>query len=374
MPRTRQGSIVVRDAKAIWARVTYLDETGKRREKWRRAENRSHARELIKDLLRELEEYGEQSLDSTHMTFAQLADYYRDHYAIEPQYSTEGRKIAGLRSFKTVREQLKMLRDYFEKQKVRSITHGGIQKFKLNRLATETKQHRPRSIARVNRELALLRRILSIAHREGWILRNPFTSGDSLISVADEQRRERILSPEEESKLLNACTGRCSHLRPIIVCALDTGMRQGEMLKLRWSDIDFENETILVRAFNTKVMRERILAMTPRLKSELSMLYPRTLQNSDALIFGIKNNVKRSFSTVRKAIGLKDIRFHDLRHTAATRLVQGHMPLSEVGRILGHTQSNTTYRYVNANLETARKAADVLASFNKLRANKDSRL
>jgi integrase len=55
--------------------------------------------------------------------------------------------------------------------------------------------------------------------------------------------------------------------------------------------------------------------------------------------------------------GLPDVRFHDLRHTAATRLVAAHLPLPEVGRVLGHTQANTTYRYVNANIETTRRAA-----------------
>jgi hypothetical protein len=58
------------------------------------------------------------------------------------------------------------------------------------------------------------------------------------------------------------------------------------------------------------------------------------------------------------------VRFHDLRHTAATRLVGAHIPLSEVGRVLRHTQANTTYRYVNANIESARRAAAALDMFN----------
>jgi integrase len=71
-----------------------------------------------------------------------------------------------------------------------------------------------------------------------------------------------------------------------------------------------------------------------------------------------------TFDTVRRAVGLEDLRFHDLRHTAATRLVGANIPLSEVGRVLGHTQANTTYRYVNANLETAKRAAAALDAFN----------
>lgn len=74
--------------------------------------------------------------------------------------------------------------------------------------------------------------------------------------------------------------------------------------------------------------------------------------------------MKRSFGAARSDAGLKDLRFHDLRHTAATRLVGAHIPLSEVGRVLGHTQANTTYRYVNANVETAKRAAAALDAFN----------
>ncbi len=73
----------------------------------------------------------------------------------------------------------------------------------------------------------------------------------------------------------------------------------------------------------------------------------------DQLLFGFTNNAKNSFTCVRKEVGLPDIRFHDLRHTAATRLVAAHLPLPEVGRVLGHTQANTTYRYVKHEDERA---------------------
>jgi integrase len=61
---------------------------------------------------------------------------------------------------------------------------------------------------------------------------------------------------------------------------------------------------------------------------------------------------------------LHDLRFHDLRHTAATRLAGAHIPLSELGGVLGHSQANTTYRYVNANVETAKRAAAALDALN----------
>jgi integrase len=104
--------------------------------------------------------------------------------------------------------------------------------------------------------------------------------------------------------------------------------------------------------------------MTDRLAQELVRLYKQCTKDADALVFGIKDNIKKAFAAARSEAGLTDLRLHDLRHTHATRLIAAHIPLGEVGRILGHTQPSTTYRYVNANHETARRAAAALDLFN----------
>ena len=141
-------------------------------------------------------------------------------------------------------------------------------------------------------------------------------------------------------------------------------MRQGEIFSLRWKDADLENRLVNLRAFHTKTMKERQVAITTRLAIKLEILKAGAPDNPNGLVFGTLDNVKRSFTAARSKAGLNDLRFHDLRHTAATRLVGAHIPLSEVGRILGHTQANTSYRYVNANIETAKRAAAALDAFN----------
>jgi integrase len=125
-----------------------------------------------------------------------------------------------------------------------------------------------------------------------------------------------------------------------------------------------KNGLLNIQAFHTKTLKERQVAITTRLALELERLKASAPDNSDGLVFGIIDIVKRSFKAVRSKAGLKDVRFHDLRHTPATRLVGAHVPLSEVGRVLGHTQANTTYLYVNANVETAKRAAAALDAFN----------
>lgn len=362
--RPKGEGYVFQDKDNRWfARLTYTDATGQRRNVKRRADSSSEARARLRELRSEIENHGTKSLQSSRMTFNDLSNHYEENYLREAEY-IDGRKVAGLRSVETPIYHLKVLRQYLGRRGLREITYGDIRTLRAERLRTPTKGNKQRSITSVNRELALLRRMLNVAQREGWLIRNPFNFGDPLISVADERKRERILTLEEEARLLAACAHpRRAHLRAIVVAALDTGMRRGELLKLRWSDIDFENLLITVRAFNTKTMRERQIAMTMRLTTELQSLWDESPEDTETLVFGV-DSVKRSFGSARKVAGLSDLRFHDLRHTHATRLVASHIPLAEVGRALGHTQANTTYRYVNANVETARRAASVLDTLN----------
>jgi integrase len=377
--KQQRDGILERDGK-LYARITYFGTDGKRKQKWKIAKNRTEAKALRKEMQRELEDNGPQSLESSRKTFDKLADHFDKHYLKPAQYH-DGKKIAGRRSLSGLGAQLRALRACFGRRPLRSITYGDLEAFKVARLSEPTpgdiarhtrelmknpdaRLRSTRAIASVNRELALLRCMLNVALDEGWIKKSPFRRG--LISVSDERKRERILTRDEESKLLIACDAhpRGRYLRPLVIAALDTGMRQGELFKLCWRDVDFGERLITVRAFNTKTMRERHVSITARLTLELEKLFAQSPKDPDASVFGIADNIHKSFTAVRRAAGLEDLRFHDLRHTAATRLVGLHIPLAEVGRVLGHTQPATTYRYVNANVETARRASSALDTFN----------
>src|ERR1044071_9229540 len=191
MARYRTGSVVERKIKkgkrtyiVYFGRITYI-EAGKRKQKLRRAENRSDAREVAKQMLREMDDYGSESLYAAQMTFADLADYYKKRYLIEAQY-VDGLKVEGLRSLDSALSRWSVIKNHFGKKKLRSITHGDIKKFKSDRLKTPTIRNKPRSITSVIRELEVLRKMFNIAEREGWIIKNPFTKGDVLISKSDE--------------------------------------------------------------------------------------------------------------------------------------------------------------------------------------------
>jgi integrase len=138
---------------------------------------------------------------------------------------------------------------------VKNITVGRIEAYRLQQLAEPTKRG-PRKIASVNRELEVLRAVLNFAAREHIIPKSPFELATTpLLSKADEVRRVRVLTRDEEERLVSVCDkfrSDSSPLADLLVCALDTGLRKSEMLALEWSDIDFESRTITVRALTTK--------------------------------------------------------------------------------------------------------------------------
>lgn len=218
--------------------------------------------------------------------------------------------------------------------KIRSITYGDLDLFKAQRLRTPTtRKAGTRSIASVHRELELLRRVLTIAVQQKWLLRNPFRDGEALIRKAEETQRERIATREEEERLLAACDDhyRREHLRPFLICAFDTGFRAGEIYGLRVRDVDFEDNCITAVSYKGKRRRERQFDMTPRLETEMRKLCGD--KKPDDLLFGFQS-VKRSFATAKRIAGLPDFRLHDTRHTATTRLISGGLSLSEAGKLM----------------------------------------
>src|SRR5215217_2007256 len=167
MPRLRTGAIVEKNGK-IYARVRYTSEDGKRKDLWIQAKNRTDAQDIIQDKIKELKEQGTKSVDASRMTFGELADYFEKNFLIQAEY-VDGRKIAGRRSVKGLKEQLEIMRNFFNNKPIRSISYGDLWRFKLQRLRTPTKRNEgkgTRAIASVHRELALLRRMLNIAVRE----------------------------------------------------------------------------------------------------------------------------------------------------------------------------------------------------------------
>jgi integrase len=369
--RQRSGYVYHDEKEGCWiARTQVTDDSGKRRNVKRRAKSKTEAETKLKALLRQLDDEGSKVVDFNQLTFGHLADHYERHY-LRPAEYVSGQKISGLRDVARPKELMKHFREFFGKKKLREITYGDLLTYRERRFKVPTQYKRQRTLASWNREAAVLRRIFNIACQQGWILKNPFHCGDSLIIVSAERRREKILTVAEEARLLEACDSHPyrSHLRALLIFLIDTGCRKGEALKLRWRSVSLESRVINIEATTTKTLRSRQVVMTERVASELSTLYEASTQDANGNVFSITNNVRKSFASVCKIAGIKHggldgLTLHSLRHTAATRLVQSGMNPQLAGRLLGHSQPQTTYRYLSADLEIAKQAAAVLEEFS----------
>ncbi len=294
--RGENGIKEIEDGK--WqVRVTYTELSGKRRVFKRQAETITEAKRLKKLFLNELDNTGENALDGDRITFDKLAALYRERKIFPAQY-VNGRKVAGLRSHRSLLGKLNQLNSHFSHKRIKKFTVSDVELYKAERLATpiikeiktktvafdekgkkfvtaeKIKSSSQRAISSVNRELELLRAMFHFAIREGWLNRSPFDSGAGLISKADETKRDKTLSFDEEKRLLSALDNpRRKHLLPLVLTAIDTAMRRGELFKLQWKDVDLVNGLILIQATNTKTQTERIVGLTPRVKVSLQEIY-----------------------------------------------------------------------------------------------------
>ena len=362
MPRARTGYVYYDTDHKCWrVRLEYTDATGRQKTLRRRpaTNTRQAAEDLRVELLSNLRNPPSlfPNIEYLPKTFSQLADYYEQEYVHEARYVGD-RKVSGLRTAYNVRSYLSTLRDHFGDSPL-PLSHEDVRRFKEHRLSVPTVKDKQRTIASVNRELEVLRRLLNVAISAGWAATTPFSHG-RLILKSDERQRERILSAEEEGRLL-ACCGpgkRGMRLRAIIITALDTGLRRNELFTLTWMDVNFGAGKMTVSERNSKTAKRRQVPMSGRVELVLSQLCVGR-QPYD-LVFGILSSVKKAFATARSAAGLDDLRFHDLRHTFCSRLVRGGMAPAEAARLSGHDQLDTFYRYVNTDDDTLFRARKIL--------------
>lgn len=373
MGRDRTGSLTYKDGEPF-VRVQYKDHFGKRRSTIRKVSDIRKWKKELEALQDEIKLKLAQAPTFDTMKFAHLADYFRDTYIKDPKYvelpGGEVVKVEGYRSKKTVEGYFKHIRAHFDGMKLAAITYEDLRDFKMKLLSTKTFRGDDRSISDVHRHLSLLRRILRVAERKKWIASSPFRDGEPLINLSIEQHRQRILTKDEEEKMIAACTGQREHLKPILVCMLDLAARQGELFKLVWADVDLAAGMINIRGFTTKTLKSRQVAMTTRVREELTKLWEASDKKPESSVFGIKNNVRKSWAKALVAAGIKDkVRRHDARHTAATRLTAAGVKMTTGARILGHSQLSTYFRYNNPDGEILQNAAAALEKYNRQSAN-----
>lgn len=212
----------------------------------------------------------------------------------------------------------------------------------------------------INRLLARLRHVFSWAIEQGYIADTPFKRGPVTVvrlETRAETARTRRLDVGDEDKLL---THASAHLRALVVAALSTGCRLGELLSLTWAQIrrDEHNRAcwIGLSADRTKTNEARMIPVGTRLRAELEMRRhgPDGKEHAaDAYVFG--NDVGEQVASIKTAwratcrrAGIRDLHFHDLRREFGSRLIESGADQHDVRDFLGHANITTTSRYLRS--------------------------
>lgn len=219
-----------------------------------------------------------------------------------------------------------------------------------------------RSPARVNRYVTALSHACTIAVNEWeWLEANPVKRIKKLREPAG---RVRFLDDDERTRLLNACKSK-PMLYCLVVLALSTGMRQGELLGLRWPDIDFQRQTIILH--KTKNGERRVVPLTGHALEVLREANKIRRIDSDLVFPGPRQpkerwNCRGAWLAAVEAAGLIDFHFHDLRHCAASYMAMNGATLLELQAVMGHKTLQMVKRY--AHLSEAHTRG-VVASMNE---------
>ena len=243
-----------------------------------------------------------------------------------------------------------VLLPFFRGKRLQDLTPWVIEKYKAQR------RHEVKP-ATVNRELAVLSSMLSKAIEWDHLREHPMKGG-RVKRFQEENHPERILSDEEEPRLLSAASAR---LRPVIILALDTGARLGELLSLTPAHVDLRQREI--HLLQTKSGKARRVPLTDRACAVLEELV-REAKDGEPLCGAARGErpwwLINAFERACSSAGIRGLRFHDLRHTFATRLVTNSVDLATVQKLLGHADIRMTLRYAHPTSRDMARAVEIL--------------
>jgi len=209
----------------------------------------------------------------------------------------------------------------------------------------EHPEARPVKANTVRLELAILGHLYTIA-RTDWGMESLPSPVRAMRKPSPGDGRERRLLAGEEKRLLLAAA---ASLRPLIVLALETAMRRGELAGLHWDGIDLERR--LVRLTLTKNGDARTVPLTPRAVAELQAMKAKPQRWESGWVFGppdlVAQRITREFQRARKRAGIAGLTFHDLRHEATSRLLERGLGPAEVRAITGHRTLVMLSRYTH---------------------------
>jgi len=243
-------------------------------------------------------------------------------------------------------------------------TFGSLPLRRFNTAITEQVQtdfiNRGLKNSSINKVLNVLKHMFSKAVEWDMIEAETLKKIRKVKLLRDDSKRLRYLSREEAQALVNTCNG---NTKAIVTTALNTGMRKGEILSLKWDNVDMKHGFILLEQGMTKNGHRREIPINDTLRVVFQGVtrrldVPYVFFDSET---GMRyQDVKRSFNTATRRAGISDFHFHDLRHTFASQLVMAGVDITTVSRLLGHKTLTMTLRYAHLAPSHMVKAVDLL--------------
>ncbi len=300
----------------------------------------------------------------------------------------EYEKVAkGKKSYYVEKAYIAKVKEFFKGRMLSELTALDVERFKSHRkgIPAHGEKGKPRSGTAVNRELATLRGMLNKAVQWEMIEKNPAAR---VKMFPEPPGRNQFLTADEAGRLLDACP---PHLRPIVLCALETGMRKSEILGLKWTDI--RNGMIYLSADRTKNGKAREIPVSRRLAAELLRLRNRRrteeVSAASDLVFqpprerkalkkgrvyvvtGPMKDLRGSWEAAKTAARIvPGFRFHDLRHTFASHQKMAGTDDFTLMELLGHSDYSMMRRYAHLTPEHKRKAIENLPEWKKSNATR----
>ena len=369
MPKIRKTKGIYRRGRVYW--ITFMGLDGKQKYESTGSDLKADAELLLAQRRVDIDQGKEpvtRRRDRNH-TFSQLAEKYRPFIANQKGAIT---KAGFISHFEKDFGTLKL--NNFNLALVE-----GWQSRKLSENRPERKKGNgelpPLKPASVNRALACLKHMFTKALDWEMISDDVFKRVRKVKLSPENNRRLRYLSFEESAALLNSCD---KHLKPIVVFALNTGCRRGEILGLTWDRVDLKHGFILLD--DTKSGKRREIPINATVRAALQGLVrrldvPFVFVNQDTVkerppvkeggkvrpASGRYFDVKKSFATACRKAKLQDFHFHDLRHTFASQLVMNGVDITTVSKLLGHANLTMTLRYAHLAQGHLKSAVDVLS-------------
>lgn len=244
------------------------------------------------------------------------------------------------------RSQLDWWRGQLADRSLSTLTRSQILQTRSRLQRELSNRGKPRSSATVNRYMAALSGMFTWAQRAGYVAAHPVRGIDPLTEPGSAVR---FLSEAERARLLEACRGSGSlRLEVLVVLALTTGARRGELLRLCWSDLDLRSQQVTFTGGNGR--RARILPLAgPSRKLLVELGKVKRIDTDEVFVNGRGRVVfpRRAWEAALSDAGLDGFQFRDLRHSAASYLAMSGASLAEIGEILGYRTLKAVQRYAH---------------------------